>query len=169
METSGGRRPLIRAGMFLGLGLGGMIDGIVLHQILQLHAMVTAKLPKTSVVNVEVNMFWDGMFFAATWAMTLVGVTLLWRAVVKERVLLSTKCFVGSMLMGFGAFNFVEGLIDHHIFHLHHVVERLGVSVFDYAFLASGVVLFVAGWSMVSASRKDENLMAAGLTEPSRM
>lgn len=124
--------------------------------------MLTAKLPKTTIVNVETNMFWDGRVHAMTWTMTVVGLVLLWRAVVKHRVLLSTKCLVGSMLMGYGVFNFVEGLIDHHILHLHHVAETLGVSVYDYAFLASGVIMFWAGWSMVASGKKDEQLLTGG-------
>jgi uncharacterized membrane protein len=158
-------KPLIRSGIFLGIGLGGFFDGILFHQILQTHAMLTGKLPKTSIANVEVNMFWDGMFHAVTWTMTLVGLILLWQAVTTHRVHLSTKCFAGSMLIGWGLFNFVEGLVDHHLLGLHHVVERLGLSVFDYAFLASGILLMGIGWSMVKASRKDEQLLAAGVPQ----
>jgi len=33
--------PLIAAGIFLGLGLGGFVDGILLHQILQWHHMLS--------------------------------------------------------------------------------------------------------------------------------
>ena len=33
--------PLIIAGIFLGLGLGGFVDGILLHQILQWHHMLS--------------------------------------------------------------------------------------------------------------------------------
>lgn len=152
--------------MFLGMGLGGFMDGILFHQIFQFHAMFSARLPKTSIVNVETNMFWDGMFQAITWTMTVIGLILLWRAVTRDRVLLSTKCFAGSMIMGFGAFNFVEGIIDHHILNLHHVVEALGVSIFDYAFLASGIIMLVAGWSMITKARKDKNLMAAAIATP---
>jgi len=36
-ETSNQNAPLITAGIFLGIGLGGFFDGIVLHQILQWH------------------------------------------------------------------------------------------------------------------------------------
>jgi uncharacterized membrane protein len=54
------------------------------------------------------------------------------------------------MVFGWGLFNFVEGVIDHHILQVHHVVERLGLSAFDYAFLGSGVILmlldFVTLW-----------------------
>lgn len=154
-------KPLIRAGIFLGIGLGGFFDGIVFHQILQVHNMLTGKIPKTTIPDLEVNMFWDGLFHAATWTFTLIGLILLWRAITRHRVPLSTKCFVGANLLGWGLFNFIEGLIDHHILHLHHVVERLGVSIFDYAFLASGLIFIGIGWSMVRTGKKDEELMSA--------
>ena len=70
------------------------------------------------------------------------------------------------MILGWGLFNFVEGLIDHHILHLHHVVESLGVSAYDYAFLASGVIFMAIGWSMVRTGKKDEALMAAAHAVP---
>ena len=157
-------KPLIRAGTFLGLGMGGFIDGIIFHQLLQTHSLLTGKLPKTNLENFQVNMFWDGVFSALTWTLTLIGLILLWRAVTKHRVLLSTKCYVGSTLLGWGIFNFVEGIIDHHILHLHHVIEALGVSIYDYAFLASGLLLSAAGWSMITRSKRDEQLLAAAHT-----
>jgi uncharacterized membrane protein len=106
------------------------------------------------------------MFHAVTWTMTLAGLILLWRAVTKHQVALSTKCFAGSLLLGGGLFNFVEGIIDHHILHLHHVVESLGVSIFDYAFLASGLIMMGIGWSMVRVSKKDERLLVATCPKP---
>jgi len=33
--------PVIAAATFLGLGLGGFIDGILLHQLLQWHQMIS--------------------------------------------------------------------------------------------------------------------------------
>lgn len=166
MNQSSNFKPLIRAGILLGIGMGGFLDGIVFHQLLQLHNMLTGKLAKETIPNVEVNMFWDGVFHALTWTMTLVGLILLWRAVTKHRVLLSTKVYAGSMLLGWGLFNFIEGLVDHHILHLHHVVERLGVSFYDYAFLASGIILIGLGWSMVRIGKKDGILLAAAHAVP---
>ena len=61
--------------------------------------------------------------------------------------------FTGALLAGWGLFNLVEGIIDHHLLNLHHVVERLGKSVFDYAFLASGVLLLVVGCLLIRAAR----------------
>ena len=52
----------IAAGILLGLGLGGFFDGIVLHQILQWHHMLTdAGYPATSVENLKINTFWDSL------------------------------------------------------------------------------------------------------------
>src|SRR5688500_8962676 len=112
------RRPLISAGTLLGIGLGGFVDGIVLHQMLQVHNMLSAKRPKDSIVNMEINMVWDGLFHAFTWMMTALGLWMLWRAVTRRDVPLSGKPLFGAMVFGWGLFNFVEGLIDHHVLHI---------------------------------------------------
>ena len=148
METNSNKRSvsaLVRAGIFLGIGMGGFVDGILFHQLLQFHSMLTGRVPKTSIANLEINMFWDGMFHSLTWTMTAIGLFLLWKAVKRADTLLSGKALVGAIFLGWGLFNFVEGLIDHHLLNLHHVVERLGVSVYDYAFLASGLIFGLIG------------------------
>ncbi len=68
-------------GLLLGLGLGGLLDGILLHQILQWHHMGTdhgvhAGFPITSVSSLEDNTLWDGLFHAATWLLIVVGLYL---------------------------------------------------------------------------------------------
>lgn len=146
------RRPLVSAGLLLGVGMGGFVDGIVFHQILQTHNMLSAIRPPTTVVNIETNMVWDGLFHAFTWIVTAVGLMLLFRAGRRPDVVWSGRVLLGSMLGGWGLFNFVEGLIDHHILHVHHVVERLGVSIWDWAFLASGVLLQALGWFIAQSS-----------------
>jgi uncharacterized membrane protein len=141
--------PVLSAGLLLGAGLGGFLDGIVFHQILQTHNMLSAVVPRTSLVNAEVNMFWDGLFHAFAWIVTVLGLHRLWRAGARPDVEWSGKLLLGSMSMGWGLFNTIEGLLDHHLLGVHHVVEALGVSVFDWAFLGSGVVLLAAGWALV--------------------
>lgn len=161
MDTGSNRRPLIAAGTLLGIGMGGFADGILFHQILQLHNMLSAKYPRTgvdaatAVVNIEINMFWDGLFHALTWSMTAIGLALLWRAVRRRDVPLSTRTLVGSMSMGWGVFNLVEGLIDHGLLGIHHVVEAGNHLLGDVLFLASGVVLILVGWASIRAGRDD--------------
>ena len=130
----------------LGIGLGGFFDGILLHQIIQVHAMLSAKIPLTTMANMKTNMTADGLFHAATWLATLVGIALLWKALNRHTdTRPSGVGLVGCMLAGWGWFNLVEGIVDHHILNLHHVVQSLGQSVWDWLFLASGVVLIVIG------------------------
>jgi uncharacterized membrane protein len=157
------RRPLISAGTMLGIGLGGFVDGIVLHQILQVHNMLSARRPKDSIVNMEINMFWDGLFHAFTWAMTALGVWMLWSAVTRRDVPLSGRTLLGAMVFGWGLFNFVEGLIDHHLLNIHHVIERLGVSVWDWLFLGFGGIGFmVIGWVVMRSAADTSAVRRAG-------
>jgi uncharacterized membrane protein len=144
-------RPLVTAGAVLGIGLGGFVDGILFHQLLQLHGMLTAWVPKTSIANVEINMFWDGVFSAATWTATAVGVALLFRAAEHPNVLWSRRVLGGAGLLGWGLFNAVEGVVDHLVLEVHHVVEAEGLSRWDWAFVASGVVLVAIGWLQIRA------------------
>ncbi len=100
----------------------------------------------------KTNMFADGLFHSAVWIATLVGIFLLLKSRGRHpETVPSARALTGWMLFGWGLFNLVEGLIDHQILGLHHVVERLGLSIWDWLFLASGVTLMVIGW-MVACS-----------------
>jgi uncharacterized membrane protein len=141
-------KPVVAAGTILGIGLGGFIDGIVLHQIFQLHSMLSAKVPLDSMGNMRTNMTADGLFHAVMLLFTITGIFMLFNAGKRADVLHSDCALIGSMIMGWGIFNVVEGVVDHHLLNLHHVVERLGVSVWDWLFLAVSVVMVVGGWLM---------------------
>jgi uncharacterized membrane protein len=141
------------AGLAIGIGMGGFVDGIVFHQIFQLHNMLSARITPTDIIAVKVNMVWDGIFHAAVWCATAIGISLLWRAV-KAGAPLSNKALAGSMWLGWGLFNVVEGVVDHHLLELHHVYEALGRSIFDYAFLAWGAVMIAVGWAMRAAAAR---------------
>src|SRR5688572_11847820 len=83
--------------------------------------MLSARRPKDSIVNIEVNMFWDGLFHAFKWVVTAVGIAMLFRAARRADVPWSDKTLFGSMLFGWGLFNLIEGIINHHVLHAHHV------------------------------------------------
>ena len=142
-------RPAIAGALALGIGLGGFFDGIVFHQILQVHNMLSGWLPVTDLVSAKANMVWDGVFHACVWIITLIGVGLVWRAAQRPDVDFSTRHLVGGFLMGWGLFNVVEGVIDHHVLGVHHVIERLGASAYDYVFLAWGAVMMAVGGLVV--------------------
>ncbi len=140
------------AGLLFGLGLGGFFDGIVLHQVLQWHHMVTgAGYPPDSVANFEFNTFLDGLFHLATYVFIVTGLLLLWRAAQRGQLLRSGKMLAGTLLMGFGIFNVVEGLVDHQLLEIHHVnetVPREQWIYWDIGFLVWGAAMILAGWAL---------------------
>lgn len=150
------RGPLISAGVFLGIGLGGFVDGIVFHQILQVHNMLSNRIPPNDLVSAKVNMTWDGYFHAAVWMMTAFGLYLLFRAGQRPDVPWSGKILLGSLIAGWGLFNLVEGLINHQILGIHHVMEYASNKLpYDLAFLASGVIFLLLGWALIRAGGND--------------
>ena len=145
---SGSARPPRLPGFLLGIGLGGFVDGIVLHQILQWHHMLTStsEYPMSTVAGLEANTLADGFFHVATWIFVAAGSFLTvreWRA---GRIAPPWRAHIGALLLGWGAFNVVEGLIDHELLGIHHVRDDLGGPIgWDLGFLALGVVLIVGG------------------------
>lgn len=147
------------AGILLGLGLGGFFDGIILHQVLQWHHMLTsAGYPADSVQNLEVNMLWDGLFHSTTYIFVLLGLIILWRTAHRTHVRWSGKLLWGTMLIGFGLFNLVEGIIDHHLLGIHHVNETVLQDqwiYWDLGFLVWGALMLIGGWRLMRVGQQE--------------
>jgi uncharacterized membrane protein len=139
-----------RAGIILGVGLGGFLDGILLHQIVHWHNMRSAVVPPTTMDALADNMRWDGFFHAAVWLMTLIGIFRLLADARRGLPLPNTMEFTGLLILGWGLFNLVEGIIDHHLLGLHNVRDLpVHIPLYDWLFLGIGGVGFtLLGWSM---------------------
>jgi uncharacterized membrane protein len=144
------------AGLLLGVGFGGFVDGIVLHQILQWHHLLTSTgdHPSTTVAGLETNTLWDGLFHVATWLAAVSGLFLLWSSM-REGYHAPGRLLTGLILAGWGAFNLVEGIVDHHILTIHHVKAGENQLAFDLGFLALGAALVLAGLLLVRRSDAD--------------
>ena len=152
------RRFPVAAGILFGLGLGGFFDGIVLHQVLQWHHMLTsAGYPPDSVENLEVNTFFDGLFHLATYVFVVLGLAVLWRSAHRAHLWWSWKLLLGTLLIGFGLFNLVEGVVDHHLLGIHHVnetVPREQWIFWDLGFLAWGAVMVLGGRALYRSGQR---------------
>jgi uncharacterized membrane protein len=147
----------ISAGIFFGLGLGGFFDGIVLHQVLQWHHMLSSWFPVNTIENLELNTRWDGIFHSTTYLFVLIGLFLLWRTAHRKHLYWSSKLLIGTMLLGFGIFNTVEGIIDHHLIGIHHVNEtvvREYWPIWDIAFTLWGAGMIIIGWMVMRGQRE---------------
>lgn len=148
------RRPPWAPSLLLGIGLGGFVDGIVLHQVLQWHHMLTdtGDYPAGTVAGLEANTLADGLFHVATWICVAVGSWLLYRAWRTGRFAAPPHAHVGMLLVGWGAFNLVEGLVNHQLLGIHHLRDDLGAPLgWDLAFLVFGIALVVGGLALVRA------------------
>ena len=159
------RSQLLRSpGIILGVGLGGFADGILLHQVLQWHHMLTSTdtdniglpyYPADTVHGLQVNTLWDGLFHTVTWLAVLVGLGLLYSRIGRRRVRVwSSRALWGWMLVGWGLFNLVEGVLDHHLLGIHHVRSGPQQLWWDIGFLVFGAVLVVGGYLLQRSARR---------------
>lgn len=151
MDTGTEFSRLKTSGILFGIGLGGFFDGIVLHQILQWHHMVSHvdDYPMTTVAGLEANTLADGLLHAATYIMTVVALVILWPVLGARRRVWSTQGFIGLLLIGWAIFNFVEGVVDHHLLKVHVVREDVAnPEVWNWGFLAVSVVLGLVGYAL---------------------
>lgn len=155
------------AAIFLGLGIGGFFDGIVLHQILQWHHMATSAgypvrgLEDASQMlhNLKINTVFDGLFHVSAYIFVLIGLVWLWNVSRRAHMRWSAKLFVGGLLIGFGLFNLIEGIVDHHLLGLHHVNEtapRDQWVYWDIGFLLWGAAMVLVGWLLWRRGRRDD-------------
>jgi uncharacterized membrane protein len=140
-------------GLLLGIGLGAFLDGIVFHQILQWHHVTSDARERQASPTVEVlggrvdpHVLADGIFHAAAWVVVAVGIHALWRTRDAAR---SGRSLLGWMVAGFGAFNVVEGTLNHVLLGVHHVREdTLHTSTYDLTFLVASAALCAVGLAL---------------------
>ena len=150
------RQPLIIAGILLGLGQAGFFDGIVFHQLLQWHHMFTNIESSNTVLGLELNTLGDGLFHLVDWLFTLAGLVVLWLAVRRNDVDLSTTVLIGAFCIGAGMFNIAEGILSHHVFEIHHVKPGAHQLAWDLSFIGAGVLSAIVGWVILNRDRPTE-------------
>ena len=140
------RRSLVPS-VVIGFGVGGFFDGIVLHQVLQWHHLVSERVPSDTVAGLQANTFADGLFHQAMWVVTLVGVFLLYtRPTHPTRP--GPRTLVGGILIGFGLFNVADEIVFHALLELHHIRPGPDYLLYDLAFTACGIGMLALGWRL---------------------
>ncbi|RSM56162.1 DUF2243 domain-containing protein [Amycolatopsis sp. WAC 01376] len=139
--------------LLLGSGFGGFVDGIVAHQILGWHHMLSSWYPPDTPEDLHLNMVGDGLFHLLCLIFVVLGVVLLNRG---NR--LPGPVLWGGALAGWGVFNLVEGTVDHLILGVHHVRPGAHQTAYDLGFLVLGAVLVAIGTLM---ARQRESLSSA--------
>ena len=143
--------------ILIGIGLAGLIDIIIFHEILQWHHTASHKIIPNTIESLQMNIAYDGVFLAFSLIITISGIVLLWYAsssIGKNTILSKKWLFVGLVFVGLGGFNTVEGVVNHHILEMHHVIDVADPSAFDLAFLiVGGLAFLVAGGILLRKQR----------------
>ena len=147
-------RGLVLPGLVLGLGLGGFVDGIVLHQLLEWHHMLSGWYPDTTGAHMRINMVADGLFHLACLLLVTVGLVFLVRSARHLGGPSAARRLSGWMLAGWGVFNLLEGTVDHQVLGVHHVRSGPHQTAFDVAFLVFGALLVLVGLVLALRGRQ---------------
>jgi uncharacterized membrane protein len=108
------------------------------------------------VANLKINTLADGLFHAATYVFVLWGLGRLWVAARQPHFRWAPGLLAASMLMGFGLFNTVEGMVNHQFLGIHHVNETVPRDewiYWDIGFVFWGLAMLAAGWLLTRRYR----------------
>jgi len=138
--------PWARWGAVLGFALGGFFDGILLHQILQWHHLLSL-VP--GIDDLRLQVLWDGWFHALMYVIALAGLVGLWR--VHRRGTGNWGWpLVGMVLVGFGLWHVLDTLLSHWLLGIHRIrVDSDNPLAWDLLWFGLfGIVPLLLGWRL---------------------
>jgi uncharacterized membrane protein len=135
------RSRTLLPGALVGLGAGGILDGVVLFQLLHWHHVYDRSSLATGLVT-------DGLFYLGAVAALVAGLVLLWR----RRVPALDRSFAGAALTAAGALNLVDGVVVHKLLRWHQVREHVHETPYDVGYILLAAVLLVAGLTLLRRS-----------------
>ncbi|WP_042146838.1 DUF2243 domain-containing protein [Paucisalibacillus sp. EB02] len=124
----------IVSGILFGLGLVAFLDEAIFHQILHWHKFYDRSTTSIGLIS-------DGIFHVFSWFATVGGLYLV--ADLRRRDAFLYPLWQGSVLLGGGAFNLYDGIIQHKIMRIHQIryVENLIVYDVIWNLLAAAIML----------------------------
>jgi uncharacterized membrane protein len=132
----------IWAGCLLGFAFGGFVDGIVLHQILQWHHLLSGWRPGGTVSLLQMHITWDGLFHASHYLILAIGLALLWPRPAES----SGRRFGAWFAIGFGLWHVLDAVLNHWILGMHRIRQDAGNPLlWDLPFFVLGVVAIGLG------------------------
>jgi uncharacterized membrane protein len=124
------------SGLLAGVGLIAFVDETVFHQLLHWHHFYDRSTPDVGLVS-------DGLFHAFGFVAVVAGLFLL--ADLRRRQALVVRRWVGGVLLGAGAFQLYDGLVQHKVLGLHQIRYGVDLLPYDVTWNVAAVVLVAVG------------------------
>jgi uncharacterized membrane protein len=130
----------------IGVGLMAAIDEIVFHQLLGWHHFYDRSTSEVALMS-------DGVLHAAELVILVAGFFLF--ADLRRRHALARRAGWAGLLLGMGAFQLWDGIVDHKVLRIHQVRYGVDTLPYDLAWNAGALVLLVVGGILWLRSRHD--------------
>ena len=138
-------RKSMRVALIIGIGIMAAIDEIVFHQLLAWHHFYDKATPAISLLS-------DGILHAAELIAIVAGFFMY--ADLKRQQLLNYNAAWAGFLIGAGAFQLFDGIVDHKVFRVHQVRYNVELLPYDLAWNAFGVILLFIGFFLWKKSKQ---------------
>lgn len=139
-------KPSLLAGLPIGIAVMAAVDEIVFHQVLHWHHFYDRSSSDAALVS-------DGLLHAAELVVIVAG--FLYFAELKRRRELESGYAGAGLLLGLGAFQLWDGLIDHKLLDLRQVRYGVDLLPYDLAWNGFGLALLIAGAIVLRAARAE--------------
>ena len=137
------------AGVLLGMALGGFFDGILLHQILQWHHLLSA-VEGQPWLDLRMQLVADGLFHVLMYAVLVAALVLLYKA--RQEFVLdgAGRYLLATTVVGFGVWNVLDSIVFHWVLQIHHIkMDAASPLLWDLAwFVVFGVLVLLLGLRM---------------------
>jgi uncharacterized membrane protein len=141
----GNHRRSAGAAALVGVGLMAAVDEIVFHQLLAWHHFYDRGTTQIALLS-------DGLLHAVELVVLVAGGFLL--ADLHRRGTLVRLSAWGGCLLGAGAFQLFDGIVNHKVLRLHQVRYDVELLPYDLAWNLAAVLLLAAGAVLVLTSRR---------------
>jgi uncharacterized membrane protein len=142
------RHTLRTPGFLLGFALGGFLDGILFHQVLQWHHLLS-NVDAAGVQDPRVQIMADGLFHVLMYLLAAAGLALLWRRRVDFGAPAGGQATWVWLVAGFGAWQLVDVVVFHWVLRIHHVrMDSPHPVLWDAGLAAVGAAIVLLAWRL---------------------
>jgi uncharacterized membrane protein len=148
---------LAASGYLVGIGLAGFFDGILLHQVLQWHHLLSL-VASPAVQDIRTQILADGLFHVLMYIVTAIGLGFLWKSRHEFSRPSAGRWLLGTVVLGFGLWNVIDVGVFHWILRIHRIrVNSPDPLFWDLLWLGLfGLLFLLAGWVVRSTGDADD-------------